>query len=392
MSLHLHWFLPTAGDSREVAGFGPTTSRRTADLDYLATVAKVAEQVGFDAVLTPTGTFCEDAWLTTASLIRETSRLRFLVAFRPGFISPTLAAQQATTFQRLSGGRLLLNIVTGGSSAEQRRFGDHLDHDRRYDRCDEFLTVLKGAWSGSPFDFEGEHFQVEQALVSSPPEPEPAIFFGGSSESGTDIAARHADVWLMWGEPPADAAGELARVKEKAEALGRDVRFGIRLHSITRDTSAAAWAEADRLLDAMSPEVVAQAQKLVAGASDSVGQARMTALHGGGRGDLIVSPNLWAGFGLVRSGAGTALVGSHEEVAERIAEYHEIGFDHVILSGQPHVEEAYWFGEGVIPKLRAAGLVAEPGQPIPLAGPATEESDDGSLLIKPRHRDTAGIA
>lgn len=374
MPLNLHWFLPTAGDSRDVVGFGPTASRRAPDLDYLAQVARVAESVGFDAVLTPTGTFCEDAWLTTAALIRETKRLRFLVAFRPGLVSPTLAAQQAATFQRLSGGRLLLNIVTGGSAVEQRRFGDHLDHDRRYDRCDEFLTVLKGAWSGSPFDFDGEHYQVEQAMVANPPDPQPAIFFGGSSEAGTRVAARQADVWLMWGEPPASAAAELARVRAQAEALGRDVRFGIRLHTITRDTAADAWAEADRLVEAMPPEVVARAQKLVAGQSDSVGQARMTALHGGDRSKLVIAPNLWAGFGLVRGGAGTALVGSHEEVAERLAEYHEIGFDHVILSGQPHVEEAYWFGEGVIPKLRAAGIAAEPGGPVPTAGPISPDA------------------
>ncbi|QXC59385.1 LLM class flavin-dependent oxidoreductase [Aquihabitans sp. G128] len=372
MALDLHWFLPTAGDSRDVVGFGPTVSRRDPDLDYLTQVAKVAEKVGFDAVLTPTGTFCEDAWLTTAALIAATERLRFLVAFRPGLISPTLAAQQAATFQRLSAGRLLLNIVTGGSAVEQRRFGDHLDHDQRYDRCDEFLTVLKGAWTGKPFTFTGDHFQVEDALVARAPDPQPAIFFGGSSDAGKRVAARHADVWLMWGEPPESAAAELASVKAQAAALGRDVKFGIRLHTITRDTSEAAWTEADRLLAAMPPEVVARSQELVAGTSDSIGQARMTALHGGDRDKLVISPNLWAGFGLVRGGAGTALVGSHEEVAERLAEYHEIGFDHVILSGQPHVEEAYWFGEGVIPKLRAAGIAAEPGQPIPIAGPAPE--------------------
>src|SRR3954454_17052406 len=144
MPLNLHWFLPTAGDSRDVVGFGPTVSRREPDLDYLAQVARVAERVGFDGVLTPTGTFCEDAWLTTAALIRETTRLRFLVAFRPGFISPTLAAQQAATFQRLSRGRLLLNVVTGGDPVEQARFGDHLDHDERYRRTGEFLKVLRG--------------------------------------------------------------------------------------------------------------------------------------------------------------------------------------------------------------------------------------------------------
>lgn len=364
MPLNLHWFLPTAGDSRDIVGWGAThggTSRRDADLDYLTQVAQAAERVGFDAVLTPTGTFCEDAWLSTAALIGATRRLRFLVAFRPGLISPTLAAQQAATFQSLSGGRLLLNVVTGGSSVEQRRFGDHLDHDRRYERCDEFLQVLRGAWSGDGFDFSGEHYQVEQALVANPPTPTPSIFFGGSSDAGISVAARHADVWLMWGEPPAAAAAELEKVRAKASAVGREVQAGIRLHVITRDTAEAAWAEADRLLDAIPPGAIDRSQKLMGGHSDSVGQARMTALHGGRIDDLVVSPNLWAGFGLVRGGAGTALVGSHDEVAERLAEYHALGFDHVILSGQPHLEEAYWFGEGVLPRLRAAGIAAVPG-------------------------------
>ncbi|HEV7760353.1 MAG TPA: LLM class flavin-dependent oxidoreductase [Acidimicrobiales bacterium] len=365
MSLSVHWFLPTAGDSRDVVGFGPTDARRPADLDYLAQIARTAENLGFDAVLTPTGTFCEDAWLSTAALIRETRRLRFLVAFRPGFLSPTLAAQQASTFQRLSGGRLLLNIVTGGSSEEQRRFGDHLDHDARYDRTAEFLQIVQGAWSGRPFDFSGDHYTVHGATVLAAPEPRPQVFFGGSSPAGKAVAARHADVWLMWGEPPDVAAQQVEEVRalaarsDRAERGHGELRFGIRLHVISRDRSADAWAETDRLLEAMPPELVVKAQQQLT-YSESVGQARMTALHRGDRSDLVVAPNLWAGFGLVRGGAGTALVGSHDEVAERIAEYHQAGFDHFILSGQPHLEEAWWFGEGVIPRLRAADLLADP--------------------------------
>jgi alkanesulfonate monooxygenase len=359
VSLSVHWFLPTAGDSRDVVGFGPTDARRPADLDYLAQIARTAENLGFDAVLTPTGTWCEDAWLSTAALIRETRRLRFLVAFRPGFLSPTLAAQQASTFQRLSGGRLLLNIVTGGSTEEQRRFGDHLDHDARYDRTAEFLQIVQGAWSGTPFDFTGDHYTVHGATVLEAPDPRPQVFFGGSSPAGKAVAARHADVWLMWGEPPDVAAQQVDEVRALAASAGRELKFGIRLHVISRDNSSDAWAEAERLLDAMPPELVVKAQQQLT-YSESVGQARMTALHRGDRSDLVVAPNLWAGFGLVRGGAGTALVGSHDEVAERIAEYHRAGFDHFILSGQPHLEEAWWFGEGVIPRLRAADLLADP--------------------------------
>jgi alkanesulfonate monooxygenase len=170
------------------------------------------------------------------------------------------------------------------------------------------------------------------------------------------VAARHADVYLTWGETPDQVAERIGRMRELAAAEGRALRFGIRLHVITRDTPSDAWAVTDRMLEAMSDDVIAIAQSQFA-RGESVGQRRMAELHGGRRDHLVVSPNLWAGYGLVRSGAGTALVGSQDEVAERIAEYHELGVDHFVLSGQPHLEEAYWFAEGVFPVLRKAGLL-----------------------------------
>ncbi len=353
----MHWFLPTTGDSREIVGFGPTTVRRAPDIDYLALVAQAADQLGFEAVLTPTGTWCEDSWLTTAALSRDTRDLKFLVAFRPGLISPTLAAQQASTFQRITGGRLLLNIVTGGDAVEQRRFGDWLDHDQRYDRTAEFIAVLRGSWGDEPFDFHGEHYEMAGATTVMPPDPLPEIFFGGASPAAERVAAAHADVYLTWGETPSQVAERIERLRGRAEEAGRHLRFGIRLHVISRESAEEAWAVTDRMLAAMSGEVIALAQSQF-NSAESVGQQRMAALHGGSRDNLVVSPNLWAGFGLVRSGAGTALVGSHRQVADRIAEYHALGIDHFILSGQPHLEEAYWFGEGVLPLLRSDGLLA----------------------------------
>ncbi|MGH3240908.1 MAG: LLM class flavin-dependent oxidoreductase [Spirillospora sp.] len=376
MSLRFHWFLPTTGDGRTLVGGGHSVPKgvgvpagtpgsadrfRAPHIDYLAQVARTAEDLGFEAVLTPTGTWCEDAWLVTAALIRETRRLKFLVAFRPGLISPTLAAQMAATYQRISGGRLALNVVTGGEAAEQRRFGDHLDHDERYARTGEFLSVVRGAWGAEPFDFTGAHYRVEGATVRTPPEPVPEIYFGGSSGAAGPVAARHADVYLTWGEPPGQVAAKIDRIRELAAGQGRSVRFGIRLHIVTRDTAEQAWSEAGRLLDSIDPAAVAKAQQALA-ASDSVGQQRMRSLHEGYRAgggtdarELEIHPNLWAGVGLVRGGAGTALVGSHTEVADRIEEYAALGIDEFILSGYPHVEEAYWFGEGVLPELRRRG-------------------------------------
>jgi alkanesulfonate monooxygenase len=351
--IRAHWFLPTSGDSRNVVP-GAGGHDRPATLDYLAQIARAADNLGFDAVLTPTGTWCEDAWLVTAALSQHTKHLRFLVAFRPGITNPTLAAQQAATFQRLTGGRLLVNVVTGGDADEQQRFGDWLSHDERYERTDEFLQIVHGAWSGRPFDFAGRHYRVHGASVLAPPSPVPEIFFGGASSPAEDVAARHVDVYLMWGEPPSMARERIERVREKAVALGREVRFGIRLHVITRPTAAEAWAEANRLLETMDPNLIDLAQHYFTN-SESVGQRRMAALHGGDRDNLEISPNLWAGIGLVRPGAGTALVGSHEQVAERIAEYHDLGLDEFILSGHPHLEEAYAVGEGVLPLLNLAG-------------------------------------
>jgi alkanesulfonate monooxygenase len=363
VSIKLHWFLTTAGDGRSIVGGfhgaqgrGAASASREPDIDYLAQQARAADHLGFTGALTPTGTWCEDAWLMTAALIRETQRLKFLVAFRPGVLSPTLAAQMSATYQRMSRGRLLLNVVTGGDAVEQQRFGDWLDHDQRYARTAEFLQVVRGAWSGAPFDFEGQHYRVKGATVSAPPDPLPDIYFGGSSDAALPVAAAHADVYLTWGEPPEQVAEKIGRVRELAEQQGRRLRFGIRLHTITRDTSEDAWREAGRFLDALDPAAVAQAQEQLR-KSQSVGQQRMLALHGGQRDDLEISPNLWAGVGLVRGGAGTALVGSHEEVADRIEEYHRLGIDEFIFSGYPNLEETYWFGENVTPLLKARGLL-----------------------------------
>ena len=362
MSPRFFWFLPTTGDGRSIVGGSHASSNRAIpngyrapSRRYLADVARAADRLGFEGVLTPTGTWCEDAWLTTAALLNETEKLKFLVAFRPGLISPTLAAQQTATLQRFSEGRVLLNVVSGGDDAEQRRFGDWLGHDERYARTREFLQIVKSIWTQESVDFTGKYYNVADARVSAPPNPLPEIYFGGSSAPALPIAAEFADVYLTWGEPPQAAAAKIERVREQAGALGRKVRFGIRLHTISRDTSAAAWAVANEMLADLTDEEITKATALHA-SSESEGQRRMTALHGGRVDKLEIYPNLWAGVGLIRGGAGTALVGSHQEVADLITEYHLLGFDEFIMSGYPHLEEAYWFAEGVRPLLADTGL------------------------------------
>ncbi|GAA0982510.1 Alkanesulfonate monooxygenase [Nocardioides aquaticus] len=373
-----HWFLPTSGDSRSLVGAGqgvpgdvrtglaetldPQGGFRAPSIDYLAQVARTAEDLGFTGVLTPTGTFCEDAWLTTAALLRETTRLKFLVAFRPGVVNPVLAAQMAAAYQRISGGRLMLNVVTGGEPREQARFGDFASKDERYARTGEFLDVVRGSWEQAPFDYDGAHFSVRGAMVSGGIDPVPPVYFGGSSEPAGAVAARSADVYLTWGEPREQVAAKIAWMRELAAREGRTLRFGLRIHTLSRDTHEAAWAHAQGWLDGLDPAAVEKAQAALA-QSESTGQQRMSALRAGRHDapgdarDLEVEPGLWAGVGLVRGGAGTALVGSHDEVAERLADYHALGIDEFILSGYPHVEEAYWFAEGVMPRLRRRGVL-----------------------------------
>jgi alkanesulfonate monooxygenase len=262
----------------------------------------------------------------------------------------------ASTYQRLSGGRLLINIVTGAEPSELARFGVFEDKETRYDRTGEFVQVMRGAWAGEPFDFDGTFFRVQGAATREAPVPSPPIYFGGASPAAERVAAEHVDVYLAWGEPPAMVAERVARVRELAAIAGRKLRFGIRFHTIARPSDAEAWAVADAMLAGMSPEAIAAARADFA-TTQSEGQRRMAALHGSDLGRLEVHPNVWAGIGLVRGGAGTALVGSYEAVADRIIEYAELGFDAFILSGYPHLEEAYWFGEGVMPVLRDRGYL-----------------------------------
>ncbi|MEH3053128.1 MAG: LLM class flavin-dependent oxidoreductase [Patulibacter minatonensis] len=376
MPVTLHWFLPTNGDSRAdlslgnaVGAFGSrveigSVTERRPTLEYLSQIAVAAEQQGFTGALTPTSSWCEDALVTSAALAQRTTSFKFLVAFRPGMQRPTYAAHQAATFQRLTNNRLLLNVVVGGDDREQRRYGDALGKDERYARAGEALHVIRELWKGEPVTFKGDHIWVDDAQLEAP-EVAPEIFFGGSSAPAIEVAGRYVDVYLTWGEPPAAVAEKVAAVREAAARHDREIRFGIRLHAIARDTADEAWNEADRLLAGLDPEQIEAAQ-LIQRASQSEGQRRMTELHGGTTDNLVVAPNLWAGVGLVRGGAGTALVGSHREIADRIAEYHEIGIDHFVLSGYPHLEEAYRFGEGVTPVLRERGLLAE--APAPATG------------------------
>jgi alkanesulfonate monooxygenase len=355
--MKLFWFIPTHGDGRYL---GTGKGARAATLPYFRQIAQAADDLGYEGVLIPTGRSCEDPWVVASALVPATKRLKFLVAVRPGLQSPVLAARTAATFDRISEGRLLVNVVTGGDPVELEADGVFLDHDERYRLTDEFLTIWRRVLAGETLDFAGDHLKVKGATVLFPAlqRPYPPLYFGGSSDAGLEIAANQVDVFLTWGEPPDQVAEKVARARAAAAAKGRTLRFGIRLHVIVRETAAEAWRAADALIEHVTDETIQAAQKVFA-RFDSVGQKRMASLHSGSRDKLEISPNLWAGVGLVRGGAGTALVGDPETVAARMKEYAEIGIETFILSGYPHLEESYRVAELLFPRLPLDHTVVE---------------------------------
>jgi alkanesulfonate monooxygenase len=355
--MELFWFIPTHGDGRYLAtGIGG----RSCNFSYLKQIAQAVDRLGFTGALLPTGRSCEDAWVVASSLMAVTEQMRFLVAIRPGLMSPGVAARMAATFDRLSNGRLLINVVTGGDPVELAGDGVHLGHDARYELTDEFLTVWRAMLEESnstngreqEVNFSGEYLEIKGGKLLFPPvqTPHPPLWFGGSSPIAQQIAAKHIDVYLTWGEPPQKVAQKIEAVKKLAAEQGRTVRFGIRLHVIVRETESEAWEDANRLIQYVDEDAIAAAQKAYA-RMDSEGQRRMTELHTGSREALEISPNLWAGIGLVRGGAGTALVGDPDTVVARMLEYSELGIETFIFSGYPHLEEAYRVAELLFPRL-----------------------------------------
>ncbi|NSX92240.1 LLM class flavin-dependent oxidoreductase [Agrobacterium tumefaciens] len=331
----------------------PEGSRKV-DLGYYRQLALAYDQLGYTGALFATG--AHDVWVLAGALLSHTERLKLLVAIHPGLIAPTLLAKMAATLQEFSRGRLLINVVSGDAKM-LGAYGMTMPHDERYDMADEYLQIWHRLFAGETVDFKGRHFQTEGAKLALPVgqgiEP-PPLWFGGSSDKAIDVAAKHVETYLSWGETPDQIGAKVDLVKARAEQLGRELEYGIRLYVIVRDTDEEAWAAAADLYGRMDERAIAANQRFV-GKSDSVGQQRMTAMHGGQKPenlrDLEIAPNLWAGIGLVRPGPGTAIVGSPDTVIRTLEAYKKAGVNTFILSGMPLLEEAFRFGEKVLPRL-----------------------------------------
>lgn len=349
-----HWFIPIDGDGEHL---GTHRAERPPTFDYLREVVRAAEESGYTGMLIPTrfsnGLFDEQApiaetWTMATALAAVTSRIRFLVAVRPGFIQTGLFAQMVATASELSGGRIDLNVVPGGIQGDMERLGETAGHDDRYARATEFIRACRELWSRpGPVDFAGEHVRLQGALCEPKPATLPLIYTGGASDRALAMAGRHSDVLLAWIEPLPAMQAQLERAREQFRLAGRVPRFGLRAHVVLGPTEEAAWAATDALLEQVDPEVERQRAGAVAGTA-MVGARAQAAVAENYR----PAPRLWNGISRVRVNCGTAIVGTPQQVADELARYWELGFDEFILSGWPHAEEARRVAAEVLPLVR----------------------------------------
>ena len=345
------WYMPMSGDGEYV---GMDFPERYPNIDYLVQVARTAEESGFDTILLPTqlfnNTYSEDApymdtWTVASAVGVLTERIRLLIAVKTGETDPVRLAKMGATLDQMTNGRMVFNITTGGST--QTRFGVTLGHDERYERTEEVMEILKGLWTNDRFSYKGKYYFVENAVSSPKPvqKPYPPFYYAGVSEAAKKIAARLADVQLIRGDIPERVAHEIEDLERRVQERGRRIRYGVRLNVIVRESEADAWASAEKLLSKVNPEVLRQREALRQ-VSDSVQQGKIWSYLAK---QDVIGPNLWTGLAKVRGGQGTVLVGTPDQIADRLMEYVELGVSLFILAGYPQVEECRRVGEWVLP-------------------------------------------
>lgn len=361
------WFVPIDGDGEHI---GTLEAERPPTFDYLRDVVQNAESLGYYSLLIPTrfanGLFHERAqlaetWTTATALLALTSRIRLLVAVRPGFVATGLFAQMAAALSQQSGGRLDLNVVPGGIQGDFERLGDASGHEDRYGRAEDFITALKLLWErpGHPVSYEGRGVSLRGALCSpGPGDPAPAMYLGGASDAALALAASQGDVLLAWIQPLEATASLLVRARAAYASAGREPHFGLRTHIVVDDSEAAAWEQARELISRAHPDVLAQRNASVSGTSMVGAAAQAIRVE-----DDRVGPRLWNGISRVRVNLGTAIVGTPQQVAEELLAYWRLGFDEFVLSAYPHLEGANAVAERVLPLLRE-GIEAERGAPV----------------------------
>lgn len=375
-SVEFGWYIPTTGDGKYIGA----ELEREPTAEYMIKVAQAAEEAGYTFALIPTGGGCLDAWIVGTAIATHTKILRPLVAMRPGLLSPITAARMATTLDYISGGRAAINVVTGGTPPDLVAMGDPLahDHDKRYERTLEFMSIVKNAWINSnahtskylaanenyrdidKVHFKGKHYKIEGGASYPPPvqKPYPPIYFGGSSVAGKRTAVEIADVYLMWPEPLGWIEEQIAEVEhirqelKQEKGINRRLRYGLRAQVLVRKTEAEAWAAAWEIISKVDKKAIEQSEVRF-NQTDAIGQKRQNRLRSESEENgYLIAPNLWAGLSIVRGGGAMMLVGTPEQVADRIVEYADVGISSFILSGYPNLEEAHITGDLLLPVVK----------------------------------------
>jgi alkanesulfonate monooxygenase len=362
MSVEFIGFVGTQEVSEIIPPAGPVI-----DTDYTRSVALAHEAAGFDRVLMAHSSASPDAVVTAAQVFSDTRTLSVLLAHRPGFVAPTLFARTLATLDHFSRGRIAMHVITGGDDADQRRDGDYLQHDQRYERTAEYLEILKRVWaSDAPFDHAGPNYRFEGAFSSVKPlqRPHVPIYFGGSSDAAIKVAARYADVYALWGESLAQVTETIARVRGAAAQYGRaeHIRFSLSLRPILGRTEADAWARADDILARAKALQGAGAHKLFEKRKTppaNTGSQRLLETAARGR---VVDTRLWTEIAALTGAKGnsTSLVGTADQVVESLLAYYDLGVTTFLIRGFNPLEDAIAYGREIIPRLKQA--VAERDQ------------------------------
>ncbi len=328
------------------------------DRDYVEAAARAQEAGGFDRVLIPFGSISPESQIVAAYAAAVTTRLGFLVAHRPGFTQPTLAARQLATLDQLSDGRVAVHIITGGADDEMARDGDVSTKDERYARTDEYLTVLRREWTAEqPFDHDGQFYHVRQGFSAVKPSNLP-VFFGGSSDIAIEVSGRHADVYALWGETLAEVREVVARVRAAAAKHGRRPGFSLSLRPVIADTEEAAWKRADEIAERVRALREQAGFRTEGHTPPNVGSQRLlrTAAQG-----YRLDKRLWTGVAAIGGAQGnsTGLVGTPEQVAEAMLDYYDVGIDHFLIRGFEPLDDAVAYGRDLIPLVRAGAAACE---------------------------------
>jgi alkanesulfonate monooxygenase len=342
-------FIGTNGASETHQNTGPVL-----DVDYVERMAKAHDAGGFDRALVAVGSTLPDATMVVAHAASVTQRLGFMVAHRPGFIAPTVAARQLATLDHFTRGRIAVHIITGGADDEMARDGDHLTKAERYARTDEYLEILRQEWTSErPFDHAGKYYSVSRAFGAIKPlqKPHIPIYFGGSSDEAIPVAGKHADIYALWGETQAQVREAIGRVRAAAARHGRQIRFSLSLRPVLADTEEAAWARAD---DIVATTIALREQlglKTSGHAPPNAGSQRL--LDAAAQGTRL-DKRLWTGVAAVTGAQGnsTGLVGTPEQVAEALMDYYDLGVTTFLIRGFDPLEDTVAYGRDLIPLVR----------------------------------------